>query len=263
MPALYAHKRFGDAVAARLSDEVKEVIQKHPLQFRIGLQGPDPFFFYRPIIKTHVTALASEMHEENADAFFKKARKVIRKKGLQSREYAFILGFICHFTLDSECHPYVNEMAEEIGVGHMEIEGEFEKYLLRKDKKDALRHPIASLIPTDIATVKAFKSFFPEISEAEVKESLITYRIIKHVFTAPSKYKQAVINAMLKIAGIYKKYYGLMHTYQDNELCQVTNEALDERMKNAVSVAVELIQNYDRSVRTGEALVERFKRTYD
>lgn len=263
MPALYAHKRFGDAVMAELLGEVKEIIQKYPLQFRIGLQGPDPFFFYRPIVKNHVTALASEMHEENADAFFKQARKVIRKKGIHSREYAFILGFICHFSLDSECHPYVNKMVEEIGVGHMEIEGEFEKYLLRKDKKDALRHPIAKLIPTDIATVKAFKSFFTNISEAEIKESLVTYRIIKHVFTTSSKYKQAAINTLLKIAGVYKKYYGLMHTYRDNEVCQVSNEGLDERFRNAVPVAVKLILNYDRSVRTGEALIERFKRIYD
>lgn len=263
MPALYAHKRFGDAVMAELSGEVKGIIKKYPLQFRIGLQGPDPFFFYRPIIKTHVTEFASEMHGENADVFFKKARKVIREKGMNSREYAFILGFICHFALDSECHPYVNEIAEELGVGHMEVEGEFEKYLLRKDKKDALRHPIAKLIPTDIATVKAFKSFFPNISEAEIKESLVTYRIIKHVFTTPSKYKQAVINTLLKIAGVYKKYYGLMHTYKDNEVCKVSNEGLDERLENAVPVAIELILNYDRSMRTGEALVERFKHIYD
>lgn len=263
MPALYAHKRFGDKVVAQLSGEVQEIIKKYPLQFRIGLQGPDPFFFYRPIIKTHVIALANKMHEENADVFFKKARKVVRQKGMNSREYAFILGFICHFALDSECHPYVNEMVEEIGVGHMEIEGEFEKYLLRKDKKDAFRHPIAKLIPTDIATVKAFKSFFPDISETEVKESLVTYRVIKHVFTTPSKYKQAVINALLRIAGVYKKYYGLMHTYRDNELCKMTNESLEERLNNAVPVAVELILNYDNSMRTGEALTERFKRTYD
>ena len=249
MPALYAHKRFGDAVIAGLSGEIKEVIQKHPLQFRIGLQGPDPYFFYRPILKNHVAKLGSDMHKENADVFFKTARKVIRQKGLDSREYAFILGFICHFALDSECHPYVNAMVEELGVDHMEIEGEFEKYLLRKDKKDALRHPIAKLIPTDIATVKAFKSFFPEISEAEIKESLVTYRLIKHVFTTPSKYKQAVINTLLKILF--------------NELCQVTNEGLEERLGKAVPVAVELLLNYDRSARTGEALVERFKRTYD
>lgn len=263
MPALYAHKRFGDAVTAELSGEIKEVIKKYPLQFRIGLQGPDPFFFYRPIIKSHVTALANEMHKENADVFFRRTRKVIRQKGMNSREYAFILGFICHFALDSECHPYVNEMEGELGVGHMEIEGEFEKYLLRKDGKDALRHPIAKLIPTDIATVKAIKSFFSDVSETEIKELLVTYRIIKHVFTTSSKYKQAVINTLLKLAGVYKKYYGLMHTYRDNELCQVTNEALEKRLNDAVSVAVELILNYDNSIRTGEALTERFKRTYN
>lgn len=263
MPALYAHKRLGDKVTAQLTGEVKEIIKKYPLQFRIGLQGSDPFFFYRPIFATHVSKCANDLHGENADAFFKKAIKVIRKKGIHSREYAYILGFICHFALDSECHPYVNEMAKELQLGHMEIEGEFEKYLLRKDKKDALRYPVARLLPTDDTTVKSIKSFFPNITEAQVKESLVTYRVITHIFTTPNKYKQAVINAILRIAGVYEKYYGLMHTYCDNPRCEVTNEGLEMRLQNAISVAVELILSYDESVREGEPLAQRFQRTYN
>ena len=263
MPALYAHNRFGGDVIRQMDKELQKILKKYYTQFRIGMQGPDPFFFYRPIIHTHVSKCAGDMHNEKAKAFFEKAVKVIEKKGRNSREYAYILGFICHFALDSECHPYVEEMVEDIGVGHMEIEGEFDKYLLRTDGKDALAYPIGKYIPTDDMTVETIYHFFPILKRAEIKESLKTYRLVKNVFTAPSRWKQCIINLLLKIAGVYKKYYGLMHSYDDNPKCQKTNQGLENRYNQAILVATELIQSYYRIIRENVPLSERFERTYD
>lgn len=263
MPALYAHNRFGGDVIRQLDNELQMILKKYYTQFRIGMQGPDPFFFYRPIIHTHVSKCAGDMHDEEAKAFFEKAVRVIEEKGRNSREYAYILGFICHFALDSECHPYVEHMVERIGVGHMEIEGEFDKYLLRADKKDALAYPIEKYIPTDDMTVETISHFFPTLSHAEIKESLKTYRLVKKILTAPSRGKQRVINLILKIAGVYKKYYGLMHTYDDNPKCKKTNQGLENRYHQAILVATELIQSYDRRVQENVPLSDRFERTYD
>lgn len=263
MPALYAHNRFGGDVFKQLDNELQVILKKYYTQFRIGMQGPDPFFFYRPIIHTHVSKCAGDMHDEKAKAFFENAVKVIEKRGRNSREYAYILGFICHFALDSECHPYVEQMVEQIGVGHMEIEGEFDKYLLRADGKDALAYPVEKYIPTDDMTVETIYRFFPKISHAEIKESLQTYRLVKKVFTAPSRWKQWVINLLLKIAGVYKKYYGLMHSYDDNPKCEKTNQDMENRYNQAILVATGLIESYDKRVLENEPLWERFERTYD
>ena len=202
------------------------------------------------------------MHREHANLFFEKAVDVIRKKGRRSREYAYILGFICHFTLDSECHPYVDDMAEKIGVGHVEIEGEFNKYLLRCDGKDALTYPIAKYIPKDDMTVETIYHFFPELTRSEIKESLITYRAVENIFTTSSKCRQHLINGVLRLAGVYKKYYGLMHNYKDNPRCKKTNEELEARYQNAILVAAELIESYDKRVQDSLPLSERFERTY-
>lgn len=263
MPALYAHNRFGGDVIKHLDEDLQTILKKYYTQYRIGMQGPDPFFFYRPIMHTHVSKCGSDMHKEEAKAFFEKAVDVIEKKGRESREYAYILGFICHFALDSECHPYVEEMVERIGVGHMEIEGEFDKYLLRADKKDALAYPIYKYLPTDDMTVETIYKFFPKLKRTEIKESLNTYRLVKKIFTAPNRWKQSIINLLLKIAGVYKKYYGLMHTYDDNPKCQKTNQGLEKRYNQAILVATELIRSYDERVQRNVPLSERFERTYD
>ncbi len=262
MPALYAHNRFGADVFNQLDDELKKILEKYYTQFRIGTQGPDLFFFYRLVIPNHVSKCGGDMHKENAALFFEKAVEVILEKSRNSREYAYILGFICHFALDSECHPYIEQMVEHIGVGHMEIEGEFEKYLLRADGKDPLAYPVAKYIPTDDMTIEVIYHFFPEMDRAEIKESLKSYRLLKKVLTTSSRIKQHLINAVLRSLGMYKKFHGFMHSCDDNPQCQKTNKELENKYQQAILVAAKLIQSYDKRVKDHVPLTERFERTY-
>lgn len=263
MPSLYAHNRFGKCVTEKLDGEIKDVVKKHYRQFSLGVQGPDILFFYRPFMKTAVSKCGYGMHDEFADPFFEKAAEVIRKKGRNSREYAYILGFICHFALDSECHPYVEKMKEEINVSHMEIESEFEKFLLRRDKRHPLAYLVWKHIPDDAATVETVHQIFKQFKREQIKEALVTQKLIKRFLTAPSKIKQNFINFLLKITGLYKHYHGLMHSYYDNPKCEETNEELFRKFENAISVAVNLILSYDETVRGKKTINERFHRTYD
>ena len=155
MPAVYAHECFGRAVAAQLDGEVAEVIRKYDASFQIGLQGPDIFFFFGAHTDNPVVRFGEHLHNVSAAPFFANAPGVIRQKGRMSREYAYLCGFVCHFILDSECHPYVEEMIKETGVQHLEIEEEFEKLLLKEDGKDPIGFPVATLVPTDPATARA------------------------------------------------------------------------------------------------------------
>ena len=263
MPALYAHNRFGGEVVKHLDEELSAIIQKHYTQFCIGLQGPDIFFFYRPWEKNKVSQCGYGMHDEYADVFFERAAEIVRKKGRDSREYAYILGFICHFSLDSECHPYVEKMVKEIQVGHIEIEGEFEKHLLRLDGRHPLSYPLAKFVPTDDSTVEAIYQFFKQVKREEIQEALKTMKFIKKCLTAPCKMKQNLINICLKITGLDKSYYGMMHSYHDNPKCTDTNKNLENRFGQAVLVATMLIQSYDETVQKNKPINERFHRTFD
>ena len=78
------------------------------------------------------------MHAVSAYPFFLRALEIVRRKGRETKEYAYLLGFLCHYILDSESHSYVDEMIRKTGVEHVEIEEEFEKKLLRIDNKDPL-----------------------------------------------------------------------------------------------------------------------------
>ena len=145
----------------------------------------------------------------------------------------------------------------------MEIEEEFEKKLLRIDNKDPLAYPIAKLVPTDWNTVEAIAPFHPAVDKKQIRNSLFYLKGLKHLFTAPGAVKQTAINSALKLTGKYASLKGIMNQRIDNQKCVESNIGLLRRFDNAVSVAVQMIQSFDESVKMGKELDERFNRTFE
>lgn len=270
MPAVYAHDRFGKKVAQRLTGDLKDLVEKYPRQFQVGLQGPDIFFFYRLNTNNRVVRFGNHLHRVSAMPFFRHALRVARRRGRDSGEYAYLMGYLCHFVLDSECHPYVEDMIEKTGVKHLEIEEEFEKLLLRMDDQDPFSFPMGELIPVDRETAGAVCPFYrvkwrgrpKTLSPRIVERSLRDMRWIKKFFTAACPVKYGVINLGMRLTGKYPYVKGLMHQRADNPRCVRTNYGLLRRFDRAVKVAVGLMESLDESVRTGKELDERFDRTF-
>ena len=263
MPAIYAHERFGSMVSGYLNRELQTVIETHRPEFHIGLQGPDIFFFYKGWTENAVTRYGAHLHDVSAGSFFEHARKVVRHYGRCSAEYAYLMGFICHYALDSECHGYVEEMVEKTGVNHVEIEEEFEKYLLREDGIDAISFPAGDLIPTDVQSAIAIAPFYSRDVDAElVLSCLKDMKLIKRIFTAPCDGKQKLINQTLKLMGRYEELKGHMYQKEDNPKCAQSNVRLHELFEQAAPVAVSLLEQFDISVCTGAPLSERFNRDF-
>lgn len=264
MPALYAHDRFGTKVSERLNGELREIVTKYYPQFSIGLQGSDIFFFYKPYSNNKIVKYGNHLHQISALPFFGHALSVVKKSGRNSREYAYLMGFICHFILDSECHPYVAEMIEKSGVQHLEIEEEFEKLLLRMDQHDPFAYPLAELVPTDALTAEAIRPFYSKSMTCEiVRTSLKDLKLVKKLFTAPGMFKYNLINLIMKISGKDAYYKGLMHQRYDNPVCLESNDGLLERFNGAIDIAAGMIASFDDSLQTGKPLNQRFDRTFE
>ena len=263
MPAFYAHDRFGKKVYSRLEGEIKQTIKNHSRQFRIGLQGPDLFFFYRPWHSNKVSKYGNHLHEISAYPFFRHGAAVVREKGRNSKEYAYLLGFVCHFILDSECHPFVEAYIKKSGVQHLEIEEEFEKLLLRMDGKDPFAYPLADLVPADETTAEAICPYYDDITEKTALQSLKDMRLVKKLFTAPGRLKHDTINTVMKLTGKYPYMKGLMNQHRDNLRCRKSSQELLRRFDGAVHTAVDMIYSLDETIQTGKELNKRFDRTFE
>ena len=109
MPSTYAHRRFGADVLDRLPAELQEKIAPYRELYDIGLHGPDLLFYYHAEKSTPVSALGNAMHEQPGAVFFERARGVVNKAKNRDAALAYALGFLCHFALDSTCHPRVEQ----------------------------------------------------------------------------------------------------------------------------------------------------------
>ena len=136
MPSTYAHRRFGADVLQQLPAALQDQIGKNRALFDVGLHGPDLLFYYHAAKSNPVSALGNAMHEQSGRVFFERARGVVRQAKDRDAALAYALGFVCHFALDSTCHPYVEAYTRQSGVSHCEIETEFDDMLLRRDGHD-------------------------------------------------------------------------------------------------------------------------------
>ena len=141
MPAIATHYLFGQEVYRRLIEKNRKdiiaLIRKYRQDFNIGLQGPDPMFYYNPLHKNEVVEYASRIHDRSGVEFMNNAKEhITRSKDF--RALAYTLGFVCHYALDSEAHPTVNRLGKD-SKGHIQIETELDREILLREilKRDA------------------------------------------------------------------------------------------------------------------------------
>lgn len=157
MPTTYTHDLFGKKIYEKLPEDMRRLIRENGDLYRIGLHGPDILFYFM-VCRNPVSCFGVRMHKEKARAFFMEGMAQVRQR--KDRPLlAYLLGFGCHYLLDSACHPYVNEMDEKGIISHTLLEKELDRYLMEKNGKNPY-----SYHPSDCIRVK--KKYAQVIHEA-------------------------------------------------------------------------------------------------
>lgn len=257
MPAFFAHYQFGEQVLTQLDGELKELIEKHKKEFLIGLQGPDVFFYYRPWKENDVVEYGKHLHVTPARWMFQRGMY----NGRYSSAYAYMLGVVCHFALDSMCHPYIDEYEKITGVSHMEIESEFEKMLLRRSEKDPFTYRMDLLIPTDESTAETIYEFYNVYGADKMHFALRWMQNFKQLFTEPSAIRQGIMNTLLTITG-FGKFKGQILQLIDNAACIKSNAALYQISLDAIPYAIALLKELDECKQSGDPLGDNWDKTF-
>ncbi len=140
MPACLTHNLFSKDVIQRLGEQETDLCA-----YAWGAQGPDFLFCHRyfrtmrdKTIKT-LQEYGSALHRSLPSKTLEAMRNFIRKHDNPIYR-SYVLGFICHYSLDSTAHPYVNARARELagiregeneGTMHGEIEASLDTIVLR------------------------------------------------------------------------------------------------------------------------------------
>jgi hypothetical protein len=101
MADVYLHSRLAEEVTKELEFDFHI-----PLLF-MGAQGPDPMY-YNAFSKDRreYRYYADRMHDTDTRKLFLSMINAVKENNTQNT-YSFLIGFVCHYALDVNIHPYV------------------------------------------------------------------------------------------------------------------------------------------------------------
>ena len=261
MPSTFAHYHFGNLAAAGLEPALQEKLTYNRKLFLIGVHGPDVLFHFRPLFSNRINARGHAMHEESAYDFFKRCPALTAKSCDPEAARAYVLGFICHFALDSTCHGYIDRQVKELSVSHVELEMEFDKYLMRQQHLDPLQYDTTASLHADAHGGCVIAPFF-HIRPEQATEAVASMKWFLTMFRTVKGTARWMILRILEALGKYEAFAGMFVTKKDNPKCITCNRILEEKLTAAAETARELINAYLEYEEKGTPLPERFHRNF-
>ena len=253
MPDAFAHQHFGDIVFSALPGDLKYRITPYLDLYNIGLQGPDFLFFYNPLKHNEVFAQGSALHKQTGREFWTLSANTLKTTAMDHEaSLSYLLGMMCHYSMDSVCHTFVKQYEKDHGVIHSDIEGEFDRYLMAS----------LNLVPHEVDQVKRFR---PKREYAEViapftqkLDPEITYDALKgfhfwrNVFRCPHRLKREFLYAVFRATGKYHDYRGQIVNTEPYDGTDSSDRELYRLLHDHVHYCSDLIESFVYGTDTGD-----------
>jgi cytidylate kinase len=191
--------------------------------FIMGANGPDPLFcyqMYNPFRKLNLSALGSLMHKEKTGMFLKNLFELARTDAQKD----YCLGFLCHYSMDSTLHPFVEYVDSaysspfNIPSGHGYFESALDSRLSLKvtgnpaPSVDSYCPKMNPLTLNQITYLfkRAVDATYPGYSytQDDYIQAFKDFRLVKDFFYSPGKFKHVlagIVEKALKFSEGYVK----------------------------------------------------------
>ena len=260
MPTTYAHWRFGCDCIETMPEELKKVVNEHRALFDLGVHGPDIFFY--DLAHPALPRYGSAMHHEAARNFFEKAVEIYKNNDEdKDAMLAYILGFLSHFTLDSQAHGYVDRKKEVSGFSHNKIEAEFDGHLMRKDGRSVSLTDRAASLKPDKETSRIIARFFP-FSEKEILRTTRMQHLIISALNCRNNFKRKIINGILRTLHLDDNADLIVYPEEGKGFADA-NMRLDKLMNNARALYPKLLKELLAALNEDKELPAYFDHNFE
>lgn len=249
MPAIITHNIFGETVYKAHAQHIGLDIEQH-FAFLLGNQGPDPLFYARanPTIM-EFGRFGSTMHATNTNemlAAFHDALDVLTEDEKPVGR-AYLLGFLCHYLLDSTVHPLVYAYEYELcdaGVDglsrkdgnevHALIESELDEVALYvhtgktvasyKTHKEILQASDETLnIIGKMYSYMAVMAYQRSMTVDVFRKSVKAFRLVQSIFYSQTGTKRSLLGRVEELARPYSFYRAMSHRAVEASECAFDN----------------------------------------
>mgnify|MGYP001060428696 FL=1 len=215
MPAFISHYLYGVDMYQTLSTKaIKSILYQYQNAYKLGLQGPDIFFFdLSLILGPSEYNVGNHMHEHKVSQFFQ--NYLDKLLTLSGEEFdcglAYLCGLLAHYSLDAHVHPYIyyrtgySPDIEGSNITSFSIHGTLEALIDKQLLLERKGLPPSKFYPSKtISLTSKEKSIITNLMSASINKTFHSFlrgtRRDSRI-TSPSKIKNA-INSM-KIETIF------------------------------------------------------------
>jgi len=233
MPTTYTHYRFGDKCIQTLSDKYKDICQKYRDEFNFGVHGPDIFFYYDALKGSEVSKYGTWMHDQPFKDHLFMFKKNLKNHDNKDAALSYLLGFTCHFTLDSYCHGYIDHKDEEHHISHGHIEAEFDRWFLKKDGYDPVKTSVTTSLKPSKKVAHNIAQLFDRYDDDVIYKTLKDQVLYLNLLKDDSDLKRNFLSFFMDIAKV-SKFKELFINKEDDPRCLSSMMRLEKYFNKAV-----------------------------
>lgn len=261
MPSSYAHYRFGTQIIPAMPADVRGPVLRHRALFDVGLHGPDFLFYHHLLKESSLHQLGTAYHEKRGSDFFSAACAHLRQQPSEAA-FAYLHGLLAHYCLDSQCHPLVYAVTDGTGLGHSELETEFDRYLLTLDgyKKPHEVH-ISRHMRLKQEEYPVVAGFFPELSPKDIGICIRNMALSQQLLTIPTTVGHAAVTVFTKLAG--GNTSGKVMTVGPNPRCDHLDQKLLRLYEQALAKFPDLLEQLNHHMAYGEPFDDDFSANFN
>ena len=227
MPTTYAHWRFGDKCIRMLPDDLQNIILNNRAIFDYGVHGPDIFFYYNCLKHNEVNRYGSAMHDIPYKDTLAQIKENFKKTENKDMALSYLLGFTCHFTLDSYCHGFIEKVDETMPYSHGKIESQFDRYLLIKDGFNPVTKSVTDMFHPDKKMAKVISGLFNKFDEEIIYKTLKDQKLYLNLLKDNSDIKRFFLTTAMDIAKV-PSFKDLLITKENVEELKPVNIRLNK-----------------------------------
>ncbi|MEG2193539.1 MAG: hypothetical protein RRY11_01935 [Terrisporobacter sp.] len=243
MPGTYAHYSFGIKVFDETDNHITRIIATNLDLFLLGLHGTDIFSFYKPLQNNKINQIPYDIFSQAINTFFINAKKIILNSTEKEQLLSYILGFICYFILNNQCNPYINKISYKTEFSLKEIESEFDKFILIKNRKNPLKVDLVNHLSTDIEIIEYICPFF-NVEKKYIKSAIESMKSLTSLYTTSNKLVRFIALKILKFTGNYDEMQGLFFYSDRNTKCKKECEELYNLYNKSIEKSIIAMDNF-------------------
>ncbi|MDF2987296.1 MAG: hypothetical protein K0R50_2806 [Eubacterium sp.] len=264
MPSVAAHYFFGQEVVSRVrakSLNTAELIEKHKEVYNLGLQGPDLLFYFKPYYQNKINELGQVIHSSPAVYLIERAARNI-KEAECNEALAYLLGFACHFVLDSRMHGEINKLAPT-SRKHLLLEAEMDRQIIQnfylENANSFKRH---LLVKNDIKKMDYLKQIYPEIKPSEIKKCAKSFIFYLKLLTCKTNSKKRMLEMAEALVCKDSPFTAMIVSNNVNEFFRPA-EHLCVKLESTISEGAFAVENIYEHIIKSKPLHYMFNKNFE